>query len=195
MDKRISFLKTVVPFNGLPDDVLEKTARLLIEVRYNKDGIIYRQAVTKLKGIDIIVEGEYETFFYDSNQTVEKALVDFRKKLFSNSSDSNRTLKHVATPEKNSACKRLNMYLRWMVRPNDGVDFGIWKSVKPSILKMPLDTHVIRVVQELDILSDLKGDWKGCLQLTDIFSHIHPSDPVFFDFALFGMGVNNRNIS
>lgn len=67
MDKRIDFLKTVVPFNLLPDKVLERTAPLLIEVRFHKDGIIYRQAVSKLKGIDIIVEGEYETFFYDSN--------------------------------------------------------------------------------------------------------------------------------
>ena len=63
MDKRIDFLRTVVPFNLLPDVVLEQTAPLLIEVRFQKDGIIYRQAVSKLKGIDIIVEGEYETFF------------------------------------------------------------------------------------------------------------------------------------
>src|SRR5665647_1084632 len=67
MDNRINFLKTVVPFNLLPDDVLERTAASLIEVRFQKDGIIYRQGVSKLKGIDIIVEGEYETFFYDSN--------------------------------------------------------------------------------------------------------------------------------
>lgn len=66
MDNRIGFLKNVVPFNLLPDDVLAETANLLIEVRFNKDGIIYRQGVSKLKGIDIIVEGEYETFFYDS---------------------------------------------------------------------------------------------------------------------------------
>ena len=78
---------------------------------------------------------------------------------------------------------------------NDGVDFGIWKTVDPSILKMPLDTHVIRVVHELGIMHQLKGDWKGCLSLTEIFSEIHPSDPVFFDFALFGLGVNNRNMS
>lgn len=171
--------------------------------RRSLDGFVHRTfndvdlifLVNRLGGLLKDSQTLENLFFYDSTQTVEKALIDFRKKLFSNSSDSNRTLKHVATPEKNSACKRLNMYLRWMVRPNDGVDFGIWKSVNPSILKMPLDTHVIRVVQELDILSDLKGDWKGCLQLTDIFSQIHPFDPVFFDFALFGMGVNNRNIS
>ena len=66
MDKRIDFLKNVAPFNLLPDDVLESTASLLIEMRYKKDGIIYRQEITKLKGIDIIVEGEYETFFYDT---------------------------------------------------------------------------------------------------------------------------------
>ncbi len=134
-------------------------------------------------------------FFIESTSTIEQTLIQFRRTMFANNLDSNRTQKHIATPEKNSACKRLNMFLRWMVRPNDGVDFGIWKKINPSILKMPLDTHVIRVVQELGIISDLKGDWKGCLELTNIFSQIHPSDPVFFDFALFGMGVNNRNMS
>jgi len=134
-------------------------------------------------------------FFNDPSFSVESALIHFRNTIFLSDSESKRTEKHIATPEKNSACKRLNMYLRWMVRPNDGVDFGIWKSVNPSILKMPLDTHVIRVVHELGIMTQLKGDWKGCIGLTQIFSEIHPSDPVFFDFALFGMGVNNRNMS
>ena len=77
MDNRISFLKTVVPFNLLPDDVLESTAGLLNEVRYKKEGIIYQQETTKLKGIDIIVEGEYETFFYDSSHN--KRLVEIFK--------------------------------------------------------------------------------------------------------------------
>src|SRR5665647_1023581 len=78
MDNRINFLKTVVPFNLLPDDVLESTAGLLIEVRYQKDGIIYRQEASKLKGIDIIVEGEYETFFYDSSHN--KRLIEIYHK-------------------------------------------------------------------------------------------------------------------
>ncbi|MEO6733682.1 MAG: DUF294 nucleotidyltransferase-like domain-containing protein [Ferruginibacter sp.] len=78
MDNRISFLKTVVPFNLLPDDVLEQIAAVLIEVRFHKDGIIYRQGVTKLKGIDIIAEGEYETFFYDSSHN--KRLVEIYRK-------------------------------------------------------------------------------------------------------------------
>lgn len=134
-------------------------------------------------------------FFVDPTSSVENALIQFRKTIFLGTEFTNRTQKHIATPEKNSACKRLNMYLRWMVRPNDGVDFGIWKTIKPSILKMPLDTHVIRVVHELGILNALKGNWQGCIELTEIFSQIHPEDPVFFDFALFGMGVNNRNMS
>ena len=82
------------------------------------------------------------------------------------------------------------MFLRWMVR-NDGiVDFGIWQNINPSELKIPLDTHVIRISNMLEITPNLKSNWQDCLLLTSQLSEIHPNDPVIFDYALFGMGVD-----
>lgn len=177
--------------NATEDD--QKSLKGFIHRTFNDDDLIF--LVKRLACLLRENETLEKIFFVSSDTSVEEALIQFKKKIFSDISSPNRTQKHIASPEKQSACKRLNMFFRWMVRPNDGVDFGIWKTVQPSILKMPLDTHVIRVVHELNIIRNLKGNWKGCLRLTDIFSNIHPNDPVFFDFALFGMGVNNRNMS
>jgi uncharacterized protein (TIGR02757 family) len=101
-----------------------------------------------------------------------------------------RTKKHVGTPERGSACKRLNMYLRWMVRQDkNGVDFGIWKKIRPSQLVMPLDLHVMRVSKQLGLLDQAKADWKTAVELTNTLKSFDPKDPVKYDFALFGMGV------
>lgn len=177
--------------NSTEDD--QKSLRGFVHRTFNDVDLIF--LVNRLGQLLKESRSLEHVFFKDPSYSVESALINFRENIFSSEFESKRTEKHIATPQKNSACKRLNMYLRWMIRPNDGVDFGIWKTVDPSILKMPLDTHVIRVVHELGIMHQLKGDWKGCLSLTEIFSEIHPSDPVFFDFALFGLGVNNRNMS
>lgn len=101
-----------------------------------------------------------------------------------------RSRKHIASPNRKSACKRLNMFLRWMVRENDGVDFGLWCNIEASQLMMPLDIHVINTSKKLGIHSKLKGNWISCEQLTQYFRRIHPDDPIVFDFALFGLGVN-----
>ena len=100
-----------------------------------------------------------------------------------------RTLKHVATPDKKSTCKRLNMYLRWMVRKDDkGVDFGIWQNIKPSQLLCPIDVHVARVAKELGLLTRNPVDWRAALELTEALKAFDPDDPVKYDFALFGLG-------
>lgn len=136
-----------------------------------------------------------ETIFFGSiNEkpkilTVEDALNNFRRLIFSEG--DNRTSKHIASPLKNSACKRLNMFLRWMVR-KDEIDFGIWSAISPSNLLMPLDIHVINSTKRLDILPNLKSNWQGCNELTNVFKEIHPEDPVVFDFALFGLGVEKQ---
>ena len=121
--------------------------------------------------------------------TVENALNNFRQLIFT--SGENRTTKHIASPLKNSACKRLNMFLRWMIR-KDEIDFGIWTAVSPSELLMPLDIHVINSTKKLNILPDLKSNWRGCNELTQVFKKIHPEDPIVFDFALFGLGVEKQ---
>lgn len=101
-----------------------------------------------------------------------------------------RTEKHISTPAKNSACKRINMYLRWMVR-NDkkGVDFGIWDSISPSELIIPLDVHVLRISQKLELLDNNKTNWQIAVHLTEQLRQFDLNDPVKYDFALFGMGV------
>jgi len=101
-----------------------------------------------------------------------------------------RTEKHIATPAKNSACKRLNMYLRWMVRKDiQSVDFGLWSRIKTSELMVPLDVHVTRVAKKLNLLGDEKANWTQTLLLTKNLRNFDPVDPVKYDFALFGLGV------
>lgn len=104
-----------------------------------------------------------------------------------------RTHKHIASPEKNSSCKRLNMFLRWMVRKDDkGVDFGIWNRLSPSRLICPLDVHVARVAKNLGLLTRPQSDWQAALELTDYLLLLDKEDPVKYDFALFGLGVMEK---
>ena len=128
------------------------------------------------------------------DKTVEKGLAGFYNYFFSLADIPERTKKHIATPEKNSSCKRLNMYLRWMVRQdNKGVDFGIWKKISPSQLICPLDVHVARVAKRLGILGRNQNDWRAALELTAFLRTLDPDDPVKFDFALFGTGISEKN--
>jgi len=124
---------------------------------------------------------------------VENGLNHFRKLFFSLDDAPARTFKHVASPEQNSACKRINMYLRWMVRKDDkGVDFGIWNNIKPSQLICPLDVHVQRVATKLGLLQRTQSDWQAALELTQTLKTIDKKDPVKYDFALFGLGVDDH---
>ncbi len=101
-----------------------------------------------------------------------------------------RTEKHVADPSKGSNAKRLNMYLRWMVRPNDrGVDLGLWERITPADLMVPLDVHTGRVARDLGLLRRAQDDWKSVVELTDNLRKLDPLDPVKYDIALFGLGV------
>ena len=101
-----------------------------------------------------------------------------------------RTKKHVSDPLKNSAAKRINMFLRWMVRQdNAGVDFGIWKSLSPTQLSCPLDVHSGNVARQLGLLKRKQNDAKALAELDQSLRNLDPSDPVKYDFALFGLGV------
>ncbi|MBI3143365.1 MAG: TIGR02757 family protein [Bacteroidetes bacterium] len=102
-----------------------------------------------------------------------------------------RTAKHLPTPARNATCKRLNMYLRWMVRTDPcGVDFGIWKQIRPADLMCPLDVHVARVGAKLGLLRRKQMDWMAVEELTAELRRFDPSDPVKYDYALFGLGVS-----
>lgn len=122
--------------------------------------------------------------------TVEKGLINFHNLFFSLPDFPQRTKKHVATPERKSACKRLNMYLRWMVRNDSkGVDFGIWETISPAQLICPCDVHVERVARKLRLIKRKQMDWLTAVELTDNLRKLDPSDPVKYDFALFGLGL------
>ena len=124
---------------------------------------------------------------------IEKALNYFNQYFFSMEDIPSRTKKHVAAPNRNSSCKRLNMFLRWMVRhDNKGVDFGIWKKIKPSDLICPIDLHVARVSKKLNLLSRKQLDWLAAIELTEQLRKFDPADPVKYDFALFGLGIYEK---
>ena len=101
-----------------------------------------------------------------------------------------RTTKHISDPNKGSAAKRINMFLRWMVRDNNtGVDFGLWKSLHPSQLSCPLDVHSGNVARKLKLLKRKQNDAKALFELDEKLRKLDPNDPVKYDFALFGLGV------
>jgi uncharacterized protein (TIGR02757 family) len=104
---------------------------------------------------------------------------------------SKRTERHVSDPSKGSATKKINMFLRWMVRKDDrGVDFGIWEKIDPSFLYIPLDFHSGNTARKLGMLTRKANDWKAVEELTALLREFDPDDPVKYDFALFGLGVN-----
>ncbi|RMG83793.1 MAG: TIGR02757 family protein [Bacteroidetes bacterium] len=119
-----------------------------------------------------------------------KLSLDYFRKIFLQTAHLPRSEKHLSSPLKGSACKRLNMFLRWMVRKdNKQVDFGIWKQIPMSALKLPLDVHSGNVARKLGLLSRKQNDWKAVEEVTGNLAQFNPEDPVIYDYALFGMGV------
>lgn len=141
-------------------------------------------------------ETAFSQWMQPGDQTVESALNGFYHYFFSKEIDEDypgRTTKHIAAPFKKSACKRLNMYLRWMVRrDNKGVDFGIWKNIDPSQLVCPIDLHVARVAKRFNLLHRKQTDWLAAMELTGYLRTLDERDPVKYDFALFGLGVIDK---
>ncbi len=124
---------------------------------------------------------------------MESALTEFHDLFFSLEDYPARTRKHIATPARNSACKRINMFLRWMVREDKGgVDFGLWKRIKMSQLICPCDVHVDRVARRLGLITRKKTDWHTAVQLTENLRMLDIEDPVKYDFALFGLGLEDK---
>lgn len=123
-------------------------------------------------------------------ENVEVALNNFYKNFFSLHAVPRRTYKHISAPFKKSACKRINMFLRWMVRDDKaGVDFGLWKNIKPGQLVMPLDLHVARVAKQFKLVARNGNDWKTAVELTNTMKFLDKNDPCKYDFALFALGV------
>lgn len=134
-----------------------------------------------------------ETAFRPGGEiSAEGCLVHFHRYFFSLEHPA-RTKKHVASPERNSACKRLNMFLRWMVRKDDkGVDFGLWSVLGMHQLVCPMDVHVANVAHRLGLVDAPVANWKNALSLTTALREMNPADPVLYDYALFAMGAEER---
>jgi uncharacterized protein (TIGR02757 family) len=131
---------------------------------------------------------------FQQNQLIKEAIETF-KDVFFEIPHPMRTTKHVANPATGSAAKRINMFLRWMVR-NDahGVDFGIWNQIPMSALMIPLDLHCGNTARQLGLMQRTQNDWKAVEELTAQLRIFDPADPVKYDFALFGMGVNKDGV-
>ncbi|MFT5885643.1 MAG: hypothetical protein ACI9IP_002104 [Arcticibacterium sp.] len=128
-----------------------------------------------------------------TDASVKNGLNRFKEIFFELEYHPERTKKHIASPKRSSACKRLNMYLRWMVRKdNKGVDFGIWDKIEAHQLICPCDVHVERVARKLGLIKSKKPNWKMAEELTENLKEFDSSDPVKYDFALFGLGVEGH---
>jgi uncharacterized protein (TIGR02757 family) len=133
--------------------------------------------------------GGLENVFSEKG-SVYDGLLNFHSVFFS-ISHLQRSRKHVAKVDSGAAAKRLNMFLRWMVRQDKrGVDFGLWKSLNQADLFIPLDLHTGNIARLLGILNRPQNDWKSVLELTNVLRGFDPVDPIKYDFALFGVGVN-----
>lgn len=138
----------------------------------------------------ITLETAFTQWMNKKDDGTEKALNGFHHYFFSLPDAPARTRKHIASPQKNSTCKRLNMFLRWMVRRDkNGVDFGIWKKISPAQLVCPIDVHVARVARRFNLLDRNALDWRAAVELTSYLRTLDKKDPVKYDYALFGLGA------
>ena len=129
---------------------------------------------------------------YQTNESLQYAIHELKKEFF-NIPHLERTRKHLPDPMTGSAAKKINMYLRWMIRQdNKGVDFGIWKSISPSKLSCPLDVHSGNIARKLGLLGRKQNDAKAVRELDGILRQLDCHDPVKYDFALFGLGVSGK---
>ncbi len=135
--------------------------------------------------------GGLESIFTDGYKKYGhiKGTLQYFRDVFMSFQPMPRTSKHVANTAKGASAKRLNMFLRWMVRADGIVDFGLWKDIPQSALMIPLDVHVGNVARELGILHRKQNDWQSVEELTKQLRLFRPSDPAYYDFALFGLGV------
>jgi uncharacterized protein (TIGR02757 family) len=156
---------------------------------FNSDDCLF--AIEAMKNL----YSEYESMeevanaAYSKNQDIKDVIIDIRSELLK-TEHLKRSEKHFANPATGSAAKRTNMFLRWMIRQDDcGVDFGLWKQIPASALMIPLDVHSGNTARQLGLLTRKQNDWKAVEELTIKLRDFDSSDPVKYDFALFGIGV------
>jgi len=207
------FLTAIISW-GRRSLIASAGAKMMRLMDYQPAEFVLRASANEIKSLNGFVYRTYngldlQTFIYalrsvyNSYGTLEKAFFEpldhkdfdmarvisrFRSRFFGNSY-AGHAGKHLPDPLKNSAAKRINMFLRWMVRQDEKeVDFGIWKMARPSQLICPLDLHSGRIARKLQLLQRKQNNWKAAVELTENLRIIDPDDPVKYDFALFGLG-------
>jgi uncharacterized protein (TIGR02757 family) len=173
------------PYDYVMNFDANRTLKFVHRTFSGEDLVFFIQALRSIYEAD----GLEATFKKTSTDGIEVSLTNFRNAMLETPHLS-RSTKHLSNPMINSACKRLNMYLRWMVRSNaKGVDFGIWKTLSPQDLHIPLDVHTGNIARKLGIIDRTQNDWKSSQLLHDFAKQLIPDDPSKLDFALFGLGA------
>jgi uncharacterized protein (TIGR02757 family) len=197
---RISILKNARYLMQLMDnDPYEFTTKASEKELFTLSNFVHRTIngadmlffVTSLKNIYLHFGGLEKLFSegYRQGNDVQTALTRFHEIFFSIPYPV-RSRRHIPDVASGSAAKRLNLFLRWMVRNDDrGVDLGLWKSIPASALMLPLDVHTGKTARELGLLQRRQNDWKAVEEVTSVLREFDPVDPVRYDFALFGLGI------
>jgi uncharacterized protein (TIGR02757 family) len=159
-----------------------------------KDCVFFIQSLKNIytihQGLESAFKSQNDLNQYSEYFKLKNNIVSFRK-VFLEPKHLHRTEKHISNPLQKSSAKRLCMFLRWMVRQDrKGVDFGIWKSISPKELCLPLDVHTGNVSRALELLTRKQNDWQAVEEITSILRAFDSNDPIKYDFALFGIGVN-----
>lgn len=178
---------------------VEKDRKLFLQFKHRTlqpDDVIFLVGVLqKFYTSQESLEEAFAGHMSATDDDVFNALKGFHDMIFDQEHVMERTRKHISTPVRKSSCKRLNMFLRWMVRTDhQGVDFGLWKKIASSQLIMPLDLHVGRVARQMGLLERPVNDWQAASELTRRLKEFDPVDPVKYDFALFGMGITKGEL-
>jgi uncharacterized protein (TIGR02757 family) len=169
------------------DNDLERISTVIHRTFNAADFIYFIKALKHIYQEQNGLEGIFNQ--YRTNDSLQPAIHQFRN-MFFELPHERRTMKHISDPFKGSAAKKINMYLRWMIRKDSkGVDFGIWKSISPSVLSCPLDVHSGNVARKLGLLTRKQNDTKAVSELDSNLRDMDINDPVKYDFALFGLGV------
>jgi uncharacterized protein (TIGR02757 family) len=173
------------PYDYVMNFEARRTLKFVHRTFSGEDLAFFIQALRTIYETD----GLEASFKKTASEGINVAISNFRDAMLQTPHFS-RSTKHLSNPMINSACKRLNMYLRWMVRSNSkGVDFGIWKTLSPKDLHIPLDVHTGNIARKLGILERTQNDWKSSQLLHEFAKQLIPEDPSKLDFALFGLGA------
>lgn len=187
--KRIMEIMDYEPYQFIIHSSLQEIENINNFVHRTFNSIDLRTFIRALKNIYLHHGGLETIFTIDATLPLQNRISSF-KRIFFEIEHQSRTTKHISDPERGSASKRINMFLRWMCRTdNKGVDFGIWKSIPPSQLSCPLDVHTGNVARALGLIQRAQNNQKTLLELDTTLRKMDVTDPVKYDFALFGLGV------